>query len=87
MVLCMLTAERGFLKSRAPPAEAAGMTIKRCVARTGGLAGVHPSKRPPLPGTEKLWQGVRTLAESVLAIRTGERLRMQMGDVESSVLH
>jgi len=63
------------------------MTVARFVVLTAGLAGFHPSKRPPLPGTEKLWQGVRTLAESVLAIRTGERLRMQMGDVESSVLH
>ncbi len=40
----------------------------RFVVLTGGLAGFHPSKRQPLPGTETLWQGVRTLAESVFAM-------------------
>ena len=61
------------------------MTIERFVVLTGGLAGFHPAKRQPLPGTEKLWQGMRTLAESVLAIKTWEKIRRQENDEESSV--
>ena len=59
----------------------------RFTVLTGGLAGFHPSKRQPLPGTETLWQGVRTLAESVFAIRTWEDIRMERDDTGSSMLH
>ena len=38
-------------------------------ALTGGLAGFHPSRRQPLPGTQKLWEGIRFLSNSVIAIR------------------
>ncbi len=60
------------------------MTIERFVVLTGGLAGLHPAKRQPLPGTGTFWQGVRILAERVLAIRTWERARMQGDGGESS---
>ncbi len=39
------------------------------VVLTGGLAGIHPSKRQPLPGTQKLWEGVRFLSQAVISIR------------------
>ncbi|MCY4319777.1 MAG: hypothetical protein OXE76_11470, partial [Alphaproteobacteria bacterium] len=39
------------------------------VVLTGGLAGFHPSKRQPLPGTQKLWEGVRFLSHAVIAIQ------------------
>ncbi len=42
------------------------------VALTGGLAGFHPSKRQPLPGTQKLWEGVRFLSQAVIGIRAKE---------------
>ena len=45
------------------------MTIAGFVVLTGGLAGFHPSKRQPLPGTQKLWEGVRFLSHAVIAIR------------------
>ncbi len=31
--------------------------------------GFHPSKRQPLPGTQKLWEGVRFLSGAVTAIQ------------------
>ncbi len=74
-------------RTRAPPAAARAMTIERFVVLTGGLAGFHPAKRQPLPGIETLWQGVRTLFECVLAIRTWENSKVQMTDAASSVLH
>ncbi len=83
--LTHLVRTRGVLKARAPPAEAQAMTIERFVVLTGGLAGFHPAKRQPLPGTEKLWQGIRTLTESVFAIRTWETIRTQGKDTESSL--
>ena len=36
---------------------------------TGGLAGLHPSKRQPLPGTQKLWGGIRILSYTVITVR------------------
>ena len=46
-----------------------GMTVAGFVLLTGGLAGFHPSKRQPLPGTQKLREGVRVLSHAVIAIR------------------
>ena len=50
---------------RGPP----GMTIAGFVVLTGGLAGFHPSKRQPLPGTQKLWEGVKFLSQAVITIQ------------------
>ena len=44
------------------------MTISGFVTLTGGLAGFYPSKRQPLPGTQKLWQGIRFLSQAVITI-------------------
>ncbi|MCY4261648.1 MAG: hypothetical protein OXC91_15500, partial [Rhodobacteraceae bacterium] len=64
-MLCVPGAARG-----GPGDDAREMTMGRFVVLTADLARFHPSKRQPLPGPETLWQGVRTLAESVFAIRT-----------------
>ncbi len=44
------------------------MTIGGFVVLTGVLAGFHPSKRQPLPGTQKFWEGVKFLSHAVIAI-------------------
>ena len=86
-VLGVLAAERGILKARAPPAEARAMTIERFVVLTGGLAGFHPAKRQPMPGTEKLWQGIRILTNSVFAIHAWNNRNMNTTETESSLIH
>ncbi len=63
--LCALAAHHGFKIPRGPP----DMTIARFVVLTAGLAGFHPSKRQPLPGTQKLWEGVRFLSNAVITIQ------------------
>ena len=67
------------------------MTIARFVVLMAGLAGFHPSKCQPLPGTQKLWEGVRFLSNAAsrrLRSRAGERaidsiLRTGCGSVRS----
>ncbi len=44
---------------RAPPEP--DMTVARHVTPVAGLAGFRPTKRRPLPGTRKPWQGLRIL--------------------------
>ncbi len=63
--LCALASRYGFKVPRGPP----DMTIAGFVVLTGGLAGFHPSKRQPLPGTQKLWEGVKFLSQAVFAIQ------------------
>ncbi len=60
-----LAARHGFRVARGPP----DMTVAGFVLLAGGLAGFHPSKRQPLPGTRKLREGVRILSRAVIAIR------------------
>ncbi len=45
------------------------MTVARFVVLTAGLAGFHPSKRKPLPGTQKLREGIRVLSHAVIAMQ------------------
>ena len=40
--------------------------IRTFVILTAGLAGFHPTKRQPMPGTKKLWQGLTLLSGAVL---------------------
>ena len=61
-----LAARDGFNVARGPPNT---MTIARFVVLTAGPAGFHPSKRQPLPGTAKLWEGVRFLYQGVKTIQ------------------
>ena len=62
--LCALASFHGFKVPRRPP----DMTIAGFVVLTGDLAGFHPSKRQPLPGMQKLWEGVKFLSHAVIAI-------------------
>ncbi len=80
-----LAAHHGFSVARGPP----NMTVARFVTLTGGLAGFHPLRRQPLPGTQKLWEGVRVLSSAVIAIqamRDWERNRTERENTESSVI-
>ena len=45
------------------------MTIAGFVVLTGGLAGFHPSKCQPLPGTQELWEGVKILSLAVITVQ------------------
>ncbi len=65
-VLQALAWKHGFCKARDPPAM---MTMERFVVLTAGLAGFHPSKRQPLPGTQKLWEGLQILSTAVFGHR------------------
>ena len=84
--LCVLAAHHGFKVPRGPP----DMTIASFVVLTGGLAGFHPSKRQPLPGTQKLWEGVRCLSHAVIGIRAIQEWDRNQSegekDTDSSVL-
>ncbi len=62
---CALASHLGFKVPRGPPE----MTIAGFVVLTGGRAGFHSSKRQPLPGTQKLWEGVKFLSHAVIAIQ------------------
>ena len=78
-------AHHGFSVARGPP----DMTVARFVTLTAGLAGFHPSKRQPLPGTRKLWEGIRFLSGAVIAIqamRDWEGNGTEGKDTESSVI-
>ena len=83
---CVLAAHHGFKVPRGPP----DMTIASFVVLTGGLAGFHPSKRQPLPGTQKLWEGVRFLSHAVIAMRAMQEWDRNQSegekDTDSSVL-
>ena len=63
--LCALASHHGFKVPRGPPE----MTIRGFAVLTGGLAGFHPSKRQPLPGTQKLWEGVKYLSHAAIGIQ------------------
>ncbi len=65
------------------------MTIAGFVVLTGGLASFHPSKRQPLPGTQKLWEGVKFLSHAVIAIQAMQewnRTRPKGENTESRVI-
>ncbi len=67
------------------------MTIARFVVLAAGLAGFHPSKRRPLPGTRKLREGVRFLSHAVIVMqamqdRDRDGSETEGEDAESSVM-
>jgi len=83
--LCALAARHGFKAPRGPP----DMTVARFVVLAAGLAGFHPSRRQPLPGTRKLWEGVKLLSSAVTAIqamRDWDGSETEEEDTESSVM-
>ncbi len=63
----------GMLLARARPRRLPGsrgppdtLTIQTFVVLTAGLAGFYPSQRQPMPGTQKLWQGLQLLKADVI---------------------
>ncbi len=70
-----LAAHHGFKVPRGPPE----MTVAGFVVLTGGLAGFHPSKRQPLPGTQKLWEGVKLLSYAVITIQAMQAMQDRDG--------
>ena len=74
-VLLALAASLGPTPPRGPPAPDVGTFV----VLTAGLAGFHPSKRQPMPGNRKLWQGMVALSGGVMgyqAMRDHGRRRM-----------
>ncbi len=63
--LLALARHHGFRAPRGPP----DLTIAGFAVTAAGLAGFHPSKRQPLPGRRKLWEGVKLLSYAVIAIQ------------------
>ena len=60
-----LAARHGFKGLGVPPE----MMSTTSPCSPGGLAGFHRSKRQPLPGTQRLWEGVWFLSRAVIAFR------------------
>ena len=60
--LAALAMERSFKIPRGPPE---AMTISEFAVLVAGQAGFHPSKRQPLPGTQKLWEGLKILSNAI----------------------
>ncbi len=80
-----LARRHGFRAPRGPP----GMTIAGFAVTAAGLAGFHPSKRQPLPGTRKLREGVKLLSHPVIAIqamREWDGTRTEGKDTDLSVM-
>ena len=74
-VLFALAASLGPTPPRGPP----DPDVRTFVVLTAGLAGFHPSKRQPMPGNRKLWQGMVALSGGVMgyqAMRDHGRRRM-----------
>ena len=64
----------GLKAPRGPP------TVADFAVLAGGLAGFHASRRQPLPGTMKLWEGLIILNTSVLAMQAFKEGRMENGE-------
>ena len=70
--LCALASHQGFKVPRGPPE----MTI----------AGFQPSKRQPLPGTQKLWEGVKFLSHTVITVQAMQQWKREKQKGEYSEL-
>ena len=62
-VLCSVGRWRQLKVPRGPPD---AMSITDFVVLVAGLVGFHPSKAQPLPGTQKLWEGLLSLNNNIL---------------------
>ena len=63
--LDLLLRDLGFRSRRNPPPDSKNRTIRQAVTDIGRLAGFQPSRRQPLPGNVKLWQGYVYLKPTV----------------------
>ncbi len=57
----------GFRDARAPPFD--GFTIREAAIDIGRYVGFIPSKRQPLPGTQKMWKGMKYLLQATAFYR------------------
>ena len=73
-MVCLLAEDRGFKVPRGPP----DMDIRTFVVLAAGLAGFHTSKRQPLPGTQKLWKGLKILWNGVNVAQVLRKRKMKM---------
>ena len=65
-VLCSVSRWSHLKVPRGPPED---MTMAEFIVLVAGLAGFHPSKRQPLPGTQKLWEGLLLLNNYILGAK------------------
>ena len=72
-MVCLLAEDRGFKVPRGPP----DMNIRTFVVLATGLAGFHTSKRQPLPGTRKLWKGLKILWNGVNTVQALRKRKMK----------
>ena len=76
-VLLALAASLGPTPPRGPPDPDVGTFV----VLTADLAGFHPSKRQPMPGNRKLWQGMVALSGGVMGYQAmRDRGRRRMGE-------
>ena len=81
--VCFLAEDRGFKVPRGPPE----MDIRTFVVLAAGLAGFHASKRQPLPGTRKLWQGLKILRYGVNTVQAQRKWKRKINMHKSITLH
>ena len=78
-IVVLYLAERGMV--RAPPEN---LDVRTFVVDVGRLAGFIPSRRQPLPGTVKIWQGygyLKAYVQIYQALRNNDMLKdSTMGD-------
>jgi len=72
--VCLLAEYRGFKVPRRPR----DMDIRTFVVLAAGLAGFHTSKRQPLPGTQKLWTGLKILRISVKVVQARRKWKRKI---------
>ena len=75
-VLYLDLAERGMVRSRAPPEN---LDVRTFVVDVGRLAGFISSKRQPLPGTIKIGQGygyLKSYTSTYQVLRDSDMLKM-----------
>ena len=61
-VLAAVAWQHNFNIPRSPPN---AMTISEFIVLAAEKAGLHPSKRQPFPGTQKLWEGLKILSIAI----------------------
>ena len=63
------------------------MDIRTFVVLVAGLAGFHASKRQPLPGTRKLWQGLKILWYGINTVQAQRTWKRKINMSALSTLH
>ena len=63
------------------------MDMRIFVVLSAGLAGFHASKRQPIPGTQKLWQGLKILWYGVNTLQAHRKWKRKISMNELNSLH